>query len=737
MEPAKVITFLIAIYVIWLVIYVPEPLEYFRERFPEKYNASNKNIRTTTPSYKKGSIDDSPNQDPLCSENCSWSTYISNEEFLAKNLIQKEFSINDTDTLYESHEGAYCIPEIFGYSAKEGERVFPPHEYPTCDILTENAPIMSFDLSQNKFTMECDGKSKGYYILEPKRSKNSLYMKQEMTKMWEIKEYDSPVTLKHNEEFAIGSCDGKKWNGAIYMPRFNETAYNRTKERMKELSDKTGVFHRPQIVFMLTIDSFSRRHFFRKLPKTVELLNSLGNSKYSIFDFKIHNVFGATSVENMVPVFGNHTNVKIHDNPPLKDYLGPAALWNKFRDMGYITYLGFEDCDYYFPKSIGRYPQADHITRSFYCAGFEFMDLKMRKQNTVQRCMGEHMSHYYILNYTKEFTNLYKDLNQWIYIHINTAHEETGLHATTLDPDLSNFLKNYLREYEDTHDVVIYLHADHGMRYGNWFKDIEAYQEVKLPSLFLIASNSLLDRIPYSYDSLSHNAKSLTTKIDLRPTSLFLSGLPYDIEYPVYDEPYSKPYIVLFNQKVNGNRTCYDLGIHPLHCSCLVLKEIDPSYYDLNSDNELNVLLKRIVTETIVAINSEVFTPTGIIGNSICQKLTLKSIQKAFGLQLTSVLEEIQIQFNVNESEKALFEVYALVGSSQRTSILRNIGGQGAAIPSVYLDYRIRIKTIGISRKDAYAGPCENLSRANNINAEYCICKDFEEIKQSYPKLFD
>lgn len=228
----------------------------------------------------------------------------------------------------------------------------------------------------------------------------------------------------------------------------------------------------------------------------------------------------------------------------------------------------------------------------------------------------------------------------------------------------------------------------------------------------------------------------LTTKVDMRATSLFLSGLPYDIKYPVHDDPYNKPFLNMFQEKAIGNRTCAEIGIGPLYCSCLVLKEIDKYYYDNDSKDDLSRLLREVAKETIVAINAEVFTPVTVMGNIICKKLTFKSIKKAFGLQLSSVMEEFQIQFEVNESENALFEVYALAGSSNRASELRNPGGQGASIPFVYLDYKVKIKNIGISRKDAYAGPCENLSRANNINSEYCICQDFDMIRSKYPKLF-
>ena len=46
------------------------------------------------------------------------------------------------------------------------------------------------------------------------------------------------------------------------------------------------------------------------------------------------------------------------------------------------------------------------------------------------------MSHTYILNYTQEITRLYPGANLFIYDHLDTAHEETGQHAATLDDDM-------------------------------------------------------------------------------------------------------------------------------------------------------------------------------------------------------------------------------------------------------------------------------------------------------------
>jgi hypothetical protein len=56
---------------------------------------------------------------------------------------------------------------------------------------------------------------------------------------------------------------------------------------------------------MVGIDSFSRRHFYRKLPTTVNYLNKLRkNENYTVFDFKIHNVMGTDTAENLSNLFG-------------------------------------------------------------------------------------------------------------------------------------------------------------------------------------------------------------------------------------------------------------------------------------------------------------------------------------------------------------------------------------------------------------------------------------------------
>jgi len=324
------------------------------------------------------------------------------------------------------------------------------------------------------------------------------------------------------------------------------------------------------------------------------------------------------------------------------------------------------------------------------------------------------------LNYTQSFIELYPELNQWVYIHVNTAHEETGEHAITLDVDLRDFLEKMLSD--DSREYFVVLQADHGMRYGNWFTEIEGYQENKLPALFFIASNSLLDRIPNSREVIYKNTQRLTSKIDLRATVLGLSTTPYDLEYPVHGDSYLDMHYDLVNEYVPSNRTCSDIGILPWFCSCISLVELEPSLY--HHGTELYSLVRSVVDTALTQINSETYTPHHLRTGIYCERLSLDSIEKVYAAKYNNILEQIQVQFKVNESEAALFEVFSVVGSNKLDYLLKPKAERDPLRSTVYRSYEAFVRVIGIMRKDPYAGPCEQLSEAHGLKGQYCICKD-------------
>jgi len=706
---------------------------------PNRYSTACQ-LETATPSYMPHALGGARPQirsASNCEPNCSWNSFQDNVDFKRKVPYTHPFAIDDTEELKQLNDTMLCSPQLFGYSVEAGNQVFPPYQYPTCSSLIPSPqPHIHINQEAGSFTMECPEGIKGTYLLQPEGLiSNGQYYFHELD--WKVRTYPGKPVSMQGSEFVYAACGGQ-FTQAQYIPTKNETAYEQVKATMRDL----GLKHKPLSIVFLSIDSFSRRHFFRKLPQTLSTLNSLNaqESGYRVFDFKLHNVLGATSTENMVPMFGNSPFLEV-PQPPYRDLLGPGALWNIFKSKGYMTLMGYENCDYHFPAALGKVVDVDHFARNFYCAASKFLNVKMSKEGQVQRCIGPHMSHYYVLNYTQAFAQAYQDANQFVYLHLNAAHEESGQHAATLDADLDLFVREYLGKMRESHDVVLILQGDHGMRYGNWYKDIEAYQENKLPALFMVASEGLLDRIPNSYDSLWHNTQRLVSKRDLRATLLSLTELPYNTIYPVHSDPYLSRDYSLLTEKVSDLRTCDMVEIPPWYCSCLDLKEVDSDVLSAQSDPQLYELLTTVAVETIALINKEVFAPTKLT-QGLCQKLTFRTILKAYGLKLGPKMEQIQLEFGVNELSEARFEVYAILGTETGSHFMRLEREREPLTPLVYRGHqaRLRVRTmqiIGVQRKDKYKGLCEVLSRGSGLRGELCVCNDLEIVKRDLPRLFE
>ena len=90
-----------------------------------------------------------------------------------------------------------------------------------------------------------------------------------------------------------------------------------------------------------------------------------------------------------------------------------------------------------------------------------------------------------MLDYILEFSENYKEVSRFSYIHLNTAHEGSGTVISSLDDDLVSFIENFTSRKEK---YVLFLMGDHGMRYGSWFTQIDGSHEHRLPLLLILQS---------------------------------------------------------------------------------------------------------------------------------------------------------------------------------------------------------------------------------------------------------
>lgn len=610
----------------------------------------------------------------------------------------KDFEIDDTESLRKL--SLACMPTSFGYSVKRGNEVFPYHGYPKCSKVTgQNDTYLHIDRKHNIMYMDCPNGKNSKFVYGPMDDRK-IIKREEGHLGWEVKEYDKPVNAKHIE-FGLGNCeqDGDEFIQGYMTPIFNKTAYDNAKAK---------VVGRPKIVYFLTLDSLSRRHFFRKTPKIVQYLNSLNKgSNFAVFDYKLHNNMADSSPRNQVPIFSGSSSYSTFNIPNKNaDLLGKKALWNILRDKGYINYLGWEDCDGSFVNYFGRYPDVEYSVGPFYCAIEKFTANSFRKEGTEQRCLGGHMSHFYILNYTDDIVDMNLGVNMMLYAHLSAAHEYTGNHAETLNEDIQVYLENFLRKYEKDNDILIFLQADHGMRYGDFFKDLDAYQENKLPGLFIIASRSLLDKTEFSYHSLYMNTQRLVSKIDYRRTVLELEGLKDN-------HPGS---INLMGQIASKNRVCEDLGIRAWDCSCLLMTEIK----EVNEKLETVVDALKNYAEQL--INSETYTYNQYAQGEVCKRIKLGKVTKIYHTGVNNVQEMYKLEIDTPTKAGVKFTISYVLSSDGKYTNPSRLRFRVESL--AYGRYPIKTRILSIGRLDSYAGPCEIIASSKGIRPELCICAD-------------
>ena len=651
---------------------------------PLLHVSSNRNIETV---YMSRTMTSSIAQDVIP---------LSNAEFPYKFSFLHQ---NETESLKKKTHA--CQPISFGYNLAKSKLIFPDYQYPSCSQVTGIDNMNVFINRKNK-KIQINCKEKYVYVFKGPLQNYTLIEKFKVHKVRLSVTKNMELSAK-NTEYLFAFCTDEKLKkrrqlaskfvGADMTPEFNPSLLNPNK-----LTNTT----KPRIIFLLTIDSFSRNHFYRKLPTVAKFLNESEKTipDYSVFDFKLHSTYSKDSITNQAPIFGgrDYDNKMNHSR---RDKLGEHAMWNQIKAKGFITLFGLDDCDINFAEVLGNNIEVDYSVRQFYCISERYMRILNSKKFTEQRCLGPQMIHAYMLNYTLEFIKMYPKSNLWIYLHINTAHERTGQHAVTLDKDLTRFLEEFL-EMTKNSETFVFLGADHGMRYGEWYHSVEAYQETKLPSMFVIATKTLLDTYPNSYHSLSENSMRLTSKLDIRKTVLALAGIKENEKYSIN----------LIEEIASYSRTCVDINTKASYCACSYIEKLGMV------GKSLKFLLKSITSYIQLIMNSKGYSNPKYPEGIYCKKMILDKVYDAFHVDVNRLLEIFILELG-NAHSNLRIKVTVLVGTDFK--IIKeeeSIYGWFEITPN---SHRMMVKVLDIERLDRYGGPFEIFLESIGIQAFFCI----------------
>lgn len=545
----------------------------------------------------------------------------------------------------------------------------------------------------------------GIYYLGVKPEDESIGMNQFTQKS---QKYSNQVNIS-GTEWAFASCSSKNdIQGAAVVFKEKKSVTNTVKAKMQELENKFQVNKtKPITIINVFLDSISRSSFFRRLPKTVDLINSLNRSLFKVYDFKIHSVLADNTLPNLYPLWAGknyrpESQKKQNWNKKQdKDLIYDFSLWKFLKEQGWVTFFQVEFCKNYFTVGVGKKPEVDHLFGQFWCGAKELLGYS--EVSSKPRCVGGKYAHQVSFEYLKQYINSYPGLNKWAHLGSLSAHESSGSLIDTYDDDTTDLLHNITNL---PNDFILFLAADHGHRYGEWYKSENGLQEHHLPTLVIIASNSLIESIKFSDDALRHNSNNLITKKDIYESIKFLSQVPYGqtsspLEFIQNDR------VNLFKHKVSINRDCLLLKIPVEYCPCNNFQRLDSKFKSL---------IEKVADLTVQEINRVVLT-SDLDSKDLCK---LVQVDEVLHGELVKERKKalIKVWFRLKGVED-VFEGLAMI-FSERMRMLADKESFG--FRPFFRDGKRMFRLLGV--KSNYTGKCGEKAWKFGIMPGLCICKD-------------
>ncbi|XP_023239067.1 uncharacterized protein LOC111637735 [Centruroides sculpturatus] len=374
------------------------------------------------------------------------------------------------------------------------------------------------------------------------------------------------VSLNTNEELTLeddlfsAECegsDGANWNNIMFgVHRKKET------EHLKQ-HKLLGNNHKLNVL-MFGLDSMSRLHYMRKLPKTY---NYLINQLDAVI-LKGYNIVGDGTPQALIPILTGFTEREL---PETRKRMSNANyvniypfIWKNFSQHGYVTAFG-EDLPStgiftYRLKGFNDLP-TDHYLRNFYVE----IDKILRKQSPY--CLGSIPRHQLMLRWLREFFDVYYDIPKFIFgFHGELSHDDYNL-VGYADEDIYDFIKS-LNEDGILNNTLLILMSDHGHRFASIRETQQGKLEERLPFFSIVVPPWFQHVYPIAFKNLKANTDKLATPFDIYSTLMTVlhPSVPKvgDIQ---------RRSISLFSE-IPLERTCANADIEAHWCTCLEWQDI-------------------------------------------------------------------------------------------------------------------------------------------------------------------
>ena len=476
-------------------------------------------------------------------------------------------------------------------------------------------------------------------------------------------------------------------------------------------------------VLLIGIDSVSRSHALRNLPKSYKYLSeTLG-----AYDFKGYMKVGSNTFPNLIPLLTGMRHGKFPlvlnrisycDSLPL--------LWNEKALKHYATLYSEDRADistFNFVKPGFYQPPTDVYYRPYNMAMDLFTPVLMKPISTNGKlcpwdcpCYANKDNFTLQVNHFKGYLNRYKNKLKFAFFWGNAAHESFSLLRQS-DDTLLEFLR-WMHDNGHTKNAIVAVISDHGLRLGDFSATHIGRLEGHFPFLSLVVPEKLKQKYPWMRENLLLNSNRITTHFDVHKTIVDIAKGDFDNVSPPLDNSHVVRNILA---RIPRERTCSDAGILPNFCTCLSDNKILPT-----DDTLVNSLAVYAVSRLNFILANQ---------SSICRSLSLYNVTEA-RVQYTC----LNAESNKGKKHPGIldsFRKYSLgfdteeCGKGGRYKLLfRALPSKG--LFEVMVEYNEQIEgheenqmsLVGdVARLDRY-GEQSHCIKENALLRQYCYCKD-------------
>ncbi|KAK3576865.1 hypothetical protein CHS0354_012918 [Potamilus streckersoni] len=512
----------------------------------------------------------------------------------------------------------------------------------------------------------------------------------------------NPITIKgfENYGFVFLVCEKKDYGSNMDANMYDHYLYDTSNASQllilppaRQQAKQTTSSDAFNLNFIF-IDSVSRHHFFRSLPKTVKVLESM-NAKYNlnlsrnkkdptplVLDFELVQSLKSRTFESLQALFSGYVNpyekafgVLAYPPQPLKI----ESLFQPLKKAGYQT-LWLEDLCYSWewglPKDLKFHNESltareiwNKIKLALQKAGIDSLGMtyahcQILEANGVNDhfhgpdnvCYNGRHQHNYSLEYLKYYQTemIHRGQPFVTFFETNVGHEDTGTRIQTLDTDLEKYL-HFLISQTNTLTVMF---SDHGNTYGNFVENsLEGRIEIFHPFMFMLIPQRVENQIGKSeMNALIENQHRLCSSLDLHHTILSLPILNSKNYMKNVAMEIPAANISEFNKQFNVSS--YGL-LRPVWMgrTCDVVPLIMPNLcicdgYEVAMKNDSYHLILAQYAEGI--LNNKIQRQQGGSGMGLhnCQKLQVSQVQNVRQSRLSDGSLSVKMDLVINQMGK-------------------------------------------------------------------------------------